>query len=161
MTSSRRNGVARKDAIVGLFLFLLAYATWDMRVGLPSSLISRLVEPKWLDRDAGRATSETLTDLRATVEEESSFDVNIANHLNQLRRGFESACNHNETTATMDRKALRNLLQGHLTALFTLPQQVEALEMDEDPVKPCRYTFIDLGANIGKLQFPLQTYFWR
>lgn len=133
---------ARNDGCLGrrlvafcLFVTTFAYGVWRTQVTQPISLVSLLNYPGWLDGD------NVLSNDGSIVEGPSS-------HLNHLRQDFEKLCNHNDTVF-MDPTSLRQLLQERLSTFFKPPPKSEKRNID-DPVKPCRYTFLDLGANVGK-----------
>ncbi len=58
-------------------------------------------------------------------------------------------------TATNAVQAIRQQLNSRLASMLVAPTNLDtgALKKDQDPVKPCMYTFIDLGANVGTLFF--------
>jgi hypothetical protein len=101
-----------------------------------------------------KVTSKLQTPLpevqeKAHDENNDLRKVNVTKDPKILREEFEIACNHNDIKS-LNRKGLRQLLYGHLNAMFVPPATLEALMGEEDPVQPCMYTFLDLGANIGK-----------
>jgi hypothetical protein len=73
--------------------------------------------------------------------------------LKSLRRVIEMACSINETNM-VSAEDLHLQLDGRLATMYVPPAanvSVDSFSSNyKDPVRPCMYTFIDLGSNIGK-----------
>jgi hypothetical protein len=95
-----------------------------------------------LDQTAGSGATTTRDSVQQTRQQ-----ANLAKSLSDLRTDFEKTCNGVDTSKDIDN--IRNDLLESLTSIFQPPAVLPKLDQ-KDSVQPCMYTFIDLGANIGK-----------
>jgi hypothetical protein len=153
--SDRKEGRG-KIVPVGLLFCLFAFAVWQVRHALPSYLYAMSVDNGRFDGDNSiNITTIDPTHLRLQSKGKASVELTETEEephhdetVNNLRRDFKMNCTHNDT-ASMGDNDLQEELQRILTPIFTPPSELPKLE-ENDPVKPCRYTFLDLGANVGK-----------
>ncbi len=152
-------GHTNRKGQIGILLCLFACSIWQVWHALPSDLYAMLIDSRRFDQHNGiNVTTINPTPLRLQSKDNAFIDPleleeesheNATKFLNKLRLDFETTCNHNDTNS-MKVRALQGRLQSILTPVwFTPPSELPKLE-ENDPVKPCRYTFLDLGANVGK-----------
>jgi hypothetical protein len=87
--------------------------------------------------------------LRRLKHQPAHRQTNITNNLNSRRQDFERACLDLGTSKNLD--DIQWELERQLASFFMPPPALPDLDK-KDPVQPCMFTFIDLGANIGKIR---------
>lgn len=160
---------------ISAFVLLFIYAVIQLQTDVPSRFL-KLDDSDYATEESIPASNQVITNVGTEVPIPM---MGATKQIQQNTVGPDRIIQQQRPTATnqaafseimeahqvfgqkcTEKRQSRNIkteISDHLAKIFTSPSTARKLA-EEDPVKPCRNAFIDLGANIGKSVQPTQVH---